>query len=359
MRLLIISNMYPSDQDPVYGTFVKVFADKMAIYNREGKTQLIAIRGRDGGYWKKLKKYGVFYACILYQLLFYQYDLIYVHTITYPIVPIRIASFFRRKLPLVFNVHGGDVLTRGKLAFFLRQRSIPLLKRAKMIVSPSVFFRTILLREFPFLPSEKIVVSPSGGIASFFYEGVAVKQYQPSLTIGYVSRIDEAKGWDTFLRAIAQLRQEGISCLGVIVGRGAKESEMRNMISELSLQDHVHYKGPVAYEALPDVYRSFDLFVFPTCLEESLGLVGLEAMACGKPVIGSKIGGLTDYIEEGKNGFFFCPGDADDLVVQIKKYMSLTVEQKNEMAASAFQKASRYKSDNIQLSLYKKLINIS
>lgn len=51
-----------------------------------------------------------------------------------------------------------------------------------------------------------------------------------------------------------------------------------------------------------------DLFVFPTQLEESLGLVGLEAMACGVPVIGSCIGGLTDYIEEGTNGFFSSRG---------------------------------------------------
>lgn len=55
MKILIISNMYPSGKDPVYGTSVKVFADKMVIYNREGKTQLIAIHGRNGAYLQEIK----------------------------------------------------------------------------------------------------------------------------------------------------------------------------------------------------------------------------------------------------------------------------------------------------------------
>ena len=109
MKLLIISNMYPSANDPVYGTFVKVFADSMKAYNSEGVTQLIVIRGRDGGRWKRLLKYVSFYVGVLYNLLFHTYDLVYVHTIAYPVVPIRLAALFRHHLPLVFNVHGGDV----------------------------------------------------------------------------------------------------------------------------------------------------------------------------------------------------------------------------------------------------------
>ena len=358
MKLLIISNMYPSANDPVYGTFVKVFADSMKAYNSEGVTQLIVIRGRDGGRWKRLLKYVSFYVGVLYNLLFHTYDLVYVHTIAYPVVPIRLAALFRHHLPLVFNVHGGDVLTRSTLARFLRQRAVPLLRRARMVVSPSTFFKAVLLREFPFLEPEKITVSPSGGVAPFFYRGVGDVPLQSVFTLGYVSRIDDAKGWDTFLEAVAELRRGGIRCKAVVVGRGAKVNEMRKMIDDLSLQDCVTYKGPVPYESLPDVYRSFSLFVFPTCLEESLGLVGLEAMACGVPVIGSRIGGLTDYLEEGRNGFFFRPGDVEQLVAQVRNFLSLSPDEQSTMSAYAYHTALKYRTEYVQQSLCDKLINI-
>ena len=107
--------MYPSVKDPVYGTFVQTFVEQMKVLNTEGKTNIIVIKGRDGEYGRKLFKYVKFYISILFSLLFRKHDIVYVHTITYPIIPIRLALLFR-KLPLVFNVHGGDVLTHGKIA---------------------------------------------------------------------------------------------------------------------------------------------------------------------------------------------------------------------------------------------------
>ena len=66
MKILIISNMYPSVKDPVYGTFVQTFVEQMKVLNTEGKTNIIVIKGRDGEYGRKLFKYVKFYISIVF-----------------------------------------------------------------------------------------------------------------------------------------------------------------------------------------------------------------------------------------------------------------------------------------------------
>lgn len=348
--------MYPSIKDPVYGTFVQSFVENMSELNKDGITNMVVLKGRDGRLCQKIWKYIVFYVTTLFTLLFSKYDIIYVHTITYPIIPIRIASLFK-DLPLVFNVHGGDVLTRGKTATKLKEIAKSLLKKAKLIVSPSYYFKDILLREFPFLKEEKIYVSPSGGIdRSFFRDEKRIEN--ETFTIGYVSRIDVDKGWDTFIRSLTILKERNIIFKAIIVGRGAETGNMLEMISSLSLDQYVQYIGPVPYKELPNIYSSFDLFIFPTCLEESLGLVGLEAMACGIPVVGSKIGGLQDYIVYGFNGYYFTSGNEVELSDRIEEYLKQSSELKRNFQNNARNTSLKYKSEIINKELFDKILSL-
>lgn len=347
--------MYPSQKDPVYGTFVEVFVKNIRCQNTSGQTDIIVIRGRNGKLLTKLWKYIKFYISIFFSLIFRKYDIIYVHTITYPIPPILLVSYFKT-LPLVLNVHGGDVLTRGIVSTLLKKTSARLLKKAKLIVSPSNFFKQILINEFPFLSNNQIFISPSGGVEAIFFNN-KTKQNE-TFTMGYVSRIDEAKGWDVFLQALSLLVKRGIKIQAIIVGRGAKTKDMLKMIESLSLDAYVHYIGPVPYVQLPNIYSMFDLFVFPTYLEESLGLVGLEAMASGIPVVGSKIGGLQDYIIHNYNGYLFSPLNANELAYCVETYLSLPEERQIAMQNNAFHTALQYDSKLISTKLYEKIISL-
>lgn len=78
-----------------------------------------------------------------------------------------------------------------------------------------------------------------------------------------------------------------------------------------------------------------------------MGLVGLEAMACGAPVIGSQIGGLKDYIIDGKNGLFFEPKNVDELASQLQAFINLPEDVKQQMSQQALQTANRYTVDVI------------
>jgi glycosyltransferase involved in cell wall biosynthesis len=164
------------------------------------------------------------------------------------------------------------------------------------------------------------------------------------LQIGYVSRIDRGKGWEVLLEALSLLKGKGIDnfrCQLYGPGGDADMAALRVGIDELKLPGVVEYAGARPHHELPTVFRLLDIFVFPTT-RESLGLVGLEAMACGVPVIGSRILPLEEYIVDGGNGFLFAPGNAQDLADKIEAFMRTSLTTRQEMRRQAVAMAKRY-----------------
>lgn len=359
MDILTISNMYPSDSDPVYGTFVKNFIDELKSRNPDGKNDIAVIAGKRKGKKSKALAYIGFYSSTLWKLLMRRYDFVYVHTITFPIIPIRIASVFRRH-KFVFNVHGDDVLPSTSLKKRLKELARPVLPKAALIVVPSPYFADVVQHEFKEVTPDRIFISPSGGLSKRFYITDKKKpKHDCSLTLGFVSRIDEGKGWDTFLMAVKRLVDEGVDVNAVIAGRGAQSAYMLEMIKEMGLRDSVKYLGPVPQNELPAVYASFDLFVFPsTRAAESLGLVGLEAMAAHTPVIASQMAGPAGYVVNGHNGYLFEPGNADELYSCVKSYLALNGEQRMALSENAYATALEYDAEDVANALYDKLVQL-
>ena len=85
--------MYPSKKDPVYGTFVQSFVESVQSLNIDGQTKTVLIKGRNGNSFQRISRYVGFYLCVLFRLLFYRYDIIYVHTISHPIPIIFFLNF--------------------------------------------------------------------------------------------------------------------------------------------------------------------------------------------------------------------------------------------------------------------------
>lgn len=357
MNILMISPMYPSKKDPVYGTFVKTYMDNFINLNHNGITRLVCIKGRSPNIYIKAYKYLVFYSLIIFNLLFFRYDIVYIHTITTPILPIRLIALFK-KLNLVFNVHGADVITVSKVTERLKRIAIPLLYESCLVVSPSEYYKNVVLKMIPGFPEDKIFVSPSGGVDLNEFKPLGYERR--GLTIGYVSRIDYGKGWDLFVKMIGLLRNNDYSVRGIVAGRGSDEEKLRQLIEENKLSNTISLIGPVPHSDLPELFNKFDVFVFPSIRKsESLGLVGVEALACGVPVVGSNIAGIPGYVEEGVNGFLFEPGNIDDLYLKVVKYLSLSQSKKNEMANNARNSAMRYDTKLSMKELYIKLKSIN
>lgn len=355
MKILVVSNMFPSETDPSYGTFVKNFHDDILSRNGAGDTYLSTIRGRRYSKAAKLLAYTSFYSGLLWKLLARRYDLIYVHTVTFPTPALLVASVFR-KLPLVLNVHGGDVLPSNSLKRKLRDLSAPLVRKALMIVTPSEYFKGVTLDVFKGLDKDRIFISPSGGVArKFFHKKTEINPGDRPLTLGFVSRIDRGKGWEIYLRAVKTLLDNGIACRGIIAGGGRQETMLHDEICRLGLDTNVKFIGRKSPDELSELYRTFDLFIFPTCLSESLGLVGIEAMAAGVPVIASDIAGPAGYVRPGENGYLFTPGSSDDLATKITEYLQLDATQKQQMSETAYRAALPFESTHVASLLYAKL----
>lgn len=347
-KILIISNLYPSKRLPFYGSFVRNFVEDLIVYNGQENTFYCVLKGRSYNVFTKSYRYIVFYIKIFYYLIFHNYDYIYVHLITHASLPIRIVSFFK-KLNLIFNIHGEDLLVQSKLAAIFLEIAKPMLYKSRLVVVPSYYFKNITMELLPLLNEDKIFVSASSGVKDDFYHSPADKT--KNNIIGYVSRVDRGKGWDTLLKAVKILSEEKINPVVRIIGGGAEVDEMLEMVTELGLKN-VEYIGPVEYSKLPAYYRQFDIFVFPTKLKESLGLVGLEAMASGIPVVASKIGGIQDYLCDNVNGLYFEEGNEKDLAKKIECLLQKTDKEYIKMCECAYNTSLGYKASNVNKELF-------
>jgi len=128
------------------------------------------------------------------------------------------------------------------------------------------------------------------------------------VTVLHVGRLIPRKGVDRLVRAIA-VASPKIALRLVVVGAGPEETRLRDLAAQLDVADSVEFRGFVDQPGLPAVYAEADVFAFPT-LDDPFGIVLLEAMAAGLPVVASPFGGATpDLVEDGRNGFVADPGD--------------------------------------------------
>lgn len=121
----------------------------------------------------------------------------------------------------------------------------------------------------------------------------------------FVGRIEPLKGVDILLEAAARLAGGPAPQVVIVGGDATGESEtarLRSLAAEIGLDGRARFIGPVEHERLPLYYNAADVCVVPSYYE-SFGLVALEAMACGTPVVASRVGGLNETVRDSETGF--------------------------------------------------------
>jgi glycosyltransferase involved in cell wall biosynthesis len=137
------------------------------------------------------------------------------------------------------------------------------------------------------------------------------------LFVGALDRAHYFKGVEVLLQAVA--RNDDPSTRLVVVGEGNLRSTYQAWTAELGLEDRVVFCGRVSDEELPAHYALCDLLVLPSVtMGEAFGVVLLEAMACGKPVIASNLPGVRSVVSDAEDGLLVRPEDVDDLAEKIE-----------------------------------------
>jgi D-inositol-3-phosphate glycosyltransferase len=205
------------------------------------------------------------------------------------------------------------------------------------IISPSLEEKEYLINKYG-IPSAKVDVVYPGVNARLFYPVRSqnvwreVRKGVDDFVLLYVGRIDPVKGLVNLVKALKFIKENNPSLFRkvrvIVIGGGNKKEELssneelrriKEMSDQNGLQDKLSFLGSVDHLQLKKYYSAADALVIPS-LYESFGLVAVEALACGIPVIASQIGQLKAIVREGKNGFSFSPHDPFSLFRSIEKF---------------------------------------
>jgi len=157
----------------------------------------------------------------------------------------------------------------------------------------------------------------------------------------FVGRMEKRKGFDYLLKAYKQVKREFPNCRLIAVGPGIRlRHKYERRVNRSGLED-VIFAGYATYTELPRYYQTADIVCFPATGRESFGIVLLEAMAVGKPIIASQIDGYTKVLTHGADGITVPPKNVDKLADSLIKLMT-DEPLRREMGTNGRLKAVEY-----------------
>jgi glycosyltransferase involved in cell wall biosynthesis len=262
-------------------------------------------------------------------------DLVATHFALYTVPVLRAV----RDLPLVVHFHGpwgqeslveGESRVAARLKTWLERI---VYRRGTAFIVLSTAFRDILVREFGVAPG-RIHVVPGGVHAEAFDTGASRGEARRRLgwptdrpIIVAVRRLARRMGLENLIDAVRLVRREFPDVCLYVAGKGPLKDELAARIADRGLSDHVQLLGFVPEQDLPFVYRAADLSIVPTVALEGFGLITVESLAAGTPVLVTPHGGLPETVAALDENLIL-PGDtppilADGIVQSIRGSLPL------------------------------------
>ena len=224
-----------------------------------------------------------------------QFDIIHLHEPMVPILPLCVLEFSKSVNVGTFHAsYSRQHLYRAFQPIIKRWQ-----KRLHGIIAVSPASRSYVNNTFP----GEYEIIPNGIDYKHFSANVApLPQYQDGkLNILFVGRLEKRKGLRYLLEAYSKLKWEMPNTRLIVVGPGNPDKESYRILSSHGLRD-VEFAGRVSYDELPRYYATADIFCSPATGGESFGIVLLEAMSAGKPVVASDIEGFRGIMTDGEQG---------------------------------------------------------
>lgn len=196
------------------------------------------------------------------------------------------------------------------------------------------------------VPEENVVVLPPGVKVPLREEGEKEGLPLPPpgvLRIGVASRFSREKGLDVLLCALSRLPR-GAPWHLFLAGSGPLEGDLKRRVKRYGLEGQVTFLG--FRPSLAGFYEAIHLLAVPS-RQEGLGLSALEAMAAGKPVVASRVGGLPEVVVDGETGFLLPPGDCRAWAQGLEAILHLPRARLEAMGQAGRARAARWPFDGV------------
>lgn len=352
----MISHMYPSSQNTTYGIFIHEQVKALVDEGCEVKVispvpyapwPLPALKKKWQGYaaipsrdlWEGVEVYypryiefpgsylldhsGYFMYLGLREIVKkiyrdFPFDLIHAHVA----LPDGHAAYCLKneyQVPIVVTIHGQDFQSTLPKGEKFRDKLRVVLGGMDQVITVSSKLRN-LVKDEPYFSKIKVI---NNGIA-LLDTGEAVnvlgEKVDKSVILS-VSNLKKTKGIDLNLQALASLVKKYPHLQYAIIGDGEERESLENLVDNLGLRDHVTFKGKLPHGEVLKEMAKCRVFCLPSW-QEGFGVVYIEAMAQGVPVIGVKGEGIEDVIEHGVNGLLVSPQNVEEIVGAIDSLLS-------------------------------------
>jgi phosphatidylinositol alpha-mannosyltransferase len=191
-----------------------------------------------------------------------------------------------------------------------------------------------------FFPGDYKVI-PNGVDVAHYRRAVPIARWQDGTpNILFVGRFEDRKGLIHLLKAFRVLRKEGHECRLLVVGSGPQERELRRYVMTRGLQN-VEFLGRVGESEKTQLFRTADIFVSPATGRESFGIILLEAMAAGAPIVCSDIHGYKGVVQRDRQALLVPPGDRKALAAAISTLLD-DPQLRARMSASGLERVQQF-----------------
>lgn len=256
-------------------------------------------------------------------------DLVHIHTSLDDYVAAYLGFKLKESfpdVPVILTIHGGGLVPKPEENSIRRD----LLARFERITVVSGMLKGKLVKIG--VPSCKVEVIPNGVDTNRFHPYLddfeirlrhGIRKGDPLIL--YAGRLDPGKGIQYLIAAFSHLLNEVPKARLLLVGDGYLSGFIKEIASARNLERSVFVEDSVDQDSMPKVFSAADIVVLPSTKEEACPMVLLEAMASGKPVIATRVGGVPEIIDDGENGILVTPSNVKDLTDAMFK----TIESKN------------------------------
>ncbi|MDY0086970.1 MAG: glycosyltransferase [Coriobacteriia bacterium] len=322
LRVLVVSNMYPSDRRMHFGSFVRDSVKAMRAVGAD--VRVVAITDPRSGRARLLAKYAGLYVRAVMAAARGGYDVVHAHYLV-PTGPAGRLCAVLRRVPLVLFAHGGDVLlaARGDAVGRSARR---VMRSADVLVAPSAYLAEEMA-QVAGGPLHQTEIVPMGVDPAVFCPGdreearahLGLRPTGPLLLFAGTLDANKGAGCEELLEAL-DAPSLATAAL-VVVGQGPWRPRLEERARAGSLSGRVDFRAQVERDELASLMRAADAVVVPS-RRESLGLIALEARAVGTPVVAADVGGLPEHVESGVSGELYTPGSPARLRDALERVLS-------------------------------------